>query len=115
MLNARTSRRWLISQFEKLGVTDEQLIVERHVCACSTNLTETGKFGINPSNVFGFWDFVGGRFSVWSAIGVLPLSLQYGYATVKEFLRGGSSIDEHFISAPFNVSNLLFRKIFHYY
>lgn len=61
---------------------DEQLIVERHVCACSTNLNETSKFGINPNNVFGFWDFVGGRFSVWSAIGVLPLSLQYGFSTV---------------------------------
>ena len=103
MLNARTSRRWLISELGKLGVTDEKLIVERHVCACSTNLAETGKFGVNPQNVFGFWDYVGGRFSVWSAIGVLPLSLQYGFDVSKQFLEGGHSIDEHFLNSKFEV------------
>jgi glucose-6-phosphate isomerase len=55
------------------------LIARSHICACSTNLTETSKFGIDKDNVFGFWDFVGGRFSVWSAIGVLPLSVHFGY------------------------------------
>ena len=49
------------------------------MCAVSTNLIETSKFGLADDNVFGFWDWVGGRYSVCSAIGILPLSLQYGY------------------------------------
>ena len=55
------------------------MIAEKHICACSTNIAETSKFGIHKDNVFGFWDFVGGRFSVWSAIGVLPLSIHFGF------------------------------------
>jgi len=54
-------------------------IISKHVCACSTNLELTGKFGIDDKNVFAFWDFVGGRFSVWSSIGILPLSIHFGY------------------------------------
>ena len=54
----------------------------------------TKEFGIASDNVFGFWDFVGGRFSVWSAIGVLPLSVTFGYETVKKFLSGGHSMDK---------------------
>ncbi|PPD80550.1 hypothetical protein GOBAR_DD22520 [Gossypium barbadense] len=59
------------------------------------------KFGIDPNNAFAFWDWVGGRYSVCSAVGVLPLSLQYGFSIVEKFLKGASSIDEHFRSAPF--------------
>jgi glucose-6-phosphate isomerase len=51
------------------------------MCACSTNLQETSKFGI--TNVFGFWDWVGGRFSVSSAIGILPLSIHFGFETMQ--------------------------------
>lgn len=83
----------MISEYAKLGITDAALIAEKHICACSTNIKETDKFGINKNNVFGFWDFVGGRFSVWSAIGVLPLSIHFGYETASEFLAGGHSID----------------------
>lgn len=68
------------------------------MCAVSTNLSATKSFGIKDENVFGFWDWVGGRFSVSSAVGVLPLSLQYGYELVEEFLKGLNSVDTHFNS-----------------
>ena len=58
---------------------DKKKIVNCHIAAGSTALEETRKFGIADDNVFGFWDFVGGRFSVWSVVGALPLSLHYGY------------------------------------
>lgn len=96
MLNARSCRRWLLDSYHNLGVDDDKKIVAHHVAACSTNLAETEKFGIDKNNVFGFWDYIGGRFSVWSAIGALPLSLYFGHDVVKEFLKGGHSIDKHF-------------------
>jgi glucose-6-phosphate isomerase len=61
------------------------------MCACSTNLELTTKFGINT--VFGFWDWVGGRFSVCSAIGILPLSIHFGFETMEQFLKGAEYID----------------------
>ena len=64
------------------------------MCACSTNLESTSNFGIDDQKVFGFWDFVGGRFSVSSAIGVLPLSIHFGYDIMEKFLEGARSIDE---------------------
>ena len=64
------------------------------MCACSTNLELTTKFGI--STVFGFWDWVGGRFSVCSSIGVLPLSIQFGFDVMDEFLDGANNIDHLF-------------------
>ena len=57
-------------------------ILKAHLCAVSTNLESTGKFGIASVNVFGFWNWVGGRYSVSSAVGVLPLSLHYGFEVV---------------------------------
>lgn len=63
------------------------------MCACSTNLDLTSKFGISDSKVFGFWDFVGGRFSVTSAIGILPLSIHFGYEVMESFLQGARDID----------------------
>ncbi|RWW35220.1 hypothetical protein BHE74_00059874, partial [Ensete ventricosum] len=59
------------------------------------------KFGIDPANTFAFWDWVGGRYSVCSAVGVLPLSLQYGFPIIEKFLNGASNIDNHFYSASF--------------
>ncbi|XP_011006743.1 PREDICTED: glucose-6-phosphate isomerase, cytosolic 2B-like isoform X2 [Populus euphratica] len=59
------------------------------------------KFGIDPINAFAFWDWVGGRFSVCSVVGVLPLSLQYGFSIAGKFLKGAQSIDQHSYSAPF--------------
>ena len=58
------------------------------MAACSTDLDKTGAFGIDPANVFGFWDWVGGRFSCHSAVGMVPLSLQYGFDIMRQFLDG---------------------------
>ena len=60
--------------------------VSKHMVAVSTNLKLVTEFGINSDNAFGFWDWVGGRYSVCSAVGILPLSLQYGFDIMQEFL-----------------------------
>lgn len=62
----------------------------KHMVAVSTNLKLVQAFGIDPKNAFGFWDWVGGRYSVTSAVGMVPLSLQYGFAVMEEFLQGQS-------------------------
>merc|ERR1712151_734543 len=74
--------------------------IAKHVAACSTALEKTTEFGIDKENVFGFWDWVGGRFSVCSAVGVLPLSLQYGFDVISQFLDGCAAMDQHFLTAP---------------
>ncbi|XP_078430425.1 sugar isomerase (SIS) family protein [Wolffia australiana] len=94
MLNARTLREWISSA---LGAQ----AVAKHMVAVSTNIELVEKFGIDPNNAFAFWDWVGGRYSVCSAVGVLPLSLQYGFSIVEKFLSGARSIDNHFHSTPF--------------
>ncbi|CAL9102293.1 unnamed protein product, partial [Musa textilis] len=94
MLNARTMREWISSA---LGTQ----AVAKHMVAVSTNLMLVEKFGIDPANTFAFWDWVGGRYSVCSAVGVLPLSLQYGFPIVEKFLNGASNIDNHFYSGSF--------------
>ncbi|MDD5299933.1 MAG: glucose-6-phosphate isomerase [Gallionella sp.] len=93
LTNARSARAWLI---EKLG--DEQAVA-KHFAAVSTNLEATAKFGINSENVFEFWDWVGGRYSLWSAIG-LPIALYVGMDRFEELLGGAYAMDEHFRSAP---------------
>jgi glucose-6-phosphate isomerase len=93
MLNARTVRAWLV---KALGAK----AVAKHMVAVSTNLPEVEAFGIDPQNVFGFWDWVGGRYSVCSAVGVLPLSLQFGYPRLAEFLAGAHAMDAHATTAP---------------
>lgn len=89
LTNANSARAWLI---EKLG--NEQAVA-RHFAAVSTNLEATAKFGINPRNVFEFWDWVGGRYSLWSAIG-LPIALYVGMEKFEELLDGAYAMDEHF-------------------
>ena len=93
LTNARSARAWLI---EQLG--DEQSVAT-HFAAVSTNLEATSKFGINPENVFEFWDWVGGRYSLWSAIG-LPIALYVGMDKFEELLDGAHAMDNHFRSAP---------------
>lgn len=93
LANARTARAWLI---EHLGT---ELAVGKHFAAVSTNLEATSKFGINPENVFEFWDWVGGRYSLWSAIG-LPIALYIGMDNFQRLLAGAHAMDEHFRSAP---------------
>lgn len=93
MLNARTMRKWIV---DALG----QEAVAKHMVAVSTNIKGVADFGIDPKNAFGFWDWVGGRYSVSSAVGVLPLALQYGYDVVDRFLAGAHDMDEHFRTTP---------------
>eukprot|EP00178_Gracilaria_changii_P012581 TRINITY_DN3561_c0_g1_i1.p1 TRINITY_DN3561_c0_g1~~TRINITY_DN3561_c0_g1_i1.p1 ORF type:complete len:559 (+),score=107.75 TRINITY_DN3561_c0_g1_i1:472-2148(+) len=97
MLNARTMRAWIT---DALGSD----AVSKHMIAVSTNLDAVKQFGIDPQNVFGFWDWVGGRYSVTSAVGVVPLALQYGFEVVSQFLAGAHDMDEHFRSAPFDAN-----------
>jgi glucose-6-phosphate isomerase len=91
--NARTARAWLVAH---LGSEDA---VAKHFAAVSTNLAETTKFGINPENVFEFWDWVGGRYSLWSAIG-LPIALYIGMENFERLLAGAHAMDEHFRHTP---------------
>ncbi len=92
MTNARSARTWLVAA---LG----EAAVQQHFAAISTNLEAVAAFGIDPARAFGFWDWVGGRYSVWSAIG-LPVMIAVGPAQFAEFLQGAHHMDEHFRSAP---------------
>jgi glucose-6-phosphate isomerase len=89
MTNARSARAWFAMQ----GGTD----VARHFAALTTNVAEARAFGITTT--FGFWDWVGGRYSLWSAIG-LPIALAVGAQRFRELLAGASDMDQHFASAP---------------
>lgn len=100
MLNARTAKKWMIDGLAEKGVTDEASIASKHIIAVSTAIPKCVEFGIDKENIFGFWNWVGGRFSVCSAVGVLPLSLQYSYEVMSSFLDGAHDIDEHFFTAP---------------
>jgi len=93
LTNAHSARTWLIAQ---LG---DESAVAKHFAAVSTNLQATAKFGINPDNVFEFWDWVGGRYSLWSAIG-LPIALFLGMDKFEALLSGAHVMDEHFRHAP---------------
>jgi glucose-6-phosphate isomerase len=94
MTNARTARRWIVNG---LG-TDEA--VARHFVAVSTNAAEVSKFGIDRTNMFGFWDWVGGRYSMDSAIG-LSTMIAVGPDNFRSLLKGFHAMDEHFRTAPF--------------
>jgi glucose-6-phosphate isomerase len=91
--NARSARRWLVDSVNEKAVA-------KHFVAVSTHDELVAEFGIDTDNMFGFWDWVGGRFSVDSAIG-LSLMLAIGPERFEEFLAGFRTIDEHFRSAPF--------------
>lgn len=94
MTNAHSARTWLVN-----ALTDETA-VSRHFVAISTNRQKVTEFGINPDNMFEFWDWVGGRYSLWSAIG-LSIALYIGMDNFEELLAGAHRVDEHFRSAPF--------------
>jgi glucose-6-phosphate isomerase len=94
MTNARTARAWCV---HALG--DEQAVA-RHFVAVSTNAAEVARFGIDPQNMFGFWDWVGGRYSMDSAIG-LSTMLAIGPENFRAMLAGFHTMDEHFRTAPF--------------
>jgi glucose-6-phosphate isomerase len=92
MMNAQTARRWFLEQ-----APEEALA--KHFVAVSTNTEAIKAFGIDPANMFPFWDWVGGRYSVWSAIG-LSVALAVGFGYFADFLAGAHAMDEHFRSAP---------------
>ena len=100
MLNARTARRWILDGLAKAGVSDESAVISQHVCAVSTAIDKATAFGIDAANIFGFWNWVGGRFSVCSAVGLVPLSLCFSYDVLSAFLDGAHDMDEHFFDAP---------------
>lgn len=92
MTNAHSARKWLA---DALG----EEAVPNHFAAVSTNLPACAKFGIREDRIFGFWDWVGGRYSVWSAIG-LPVALAVGYDNFAKFLAGADAMDRHFLETP---------------
>ncbi len=94
MVNARTARAWFMDQ-----VHDERAIA-KHFAALSTNTAAVTKFGIDPQNMFEFWDWVGGRYSLWSAIG-LSIAIAIGFEQFEELLSGAHQADEHFRTTPF--------------
>ena len=87
MMNAAYAKKWL-----------GDLDVAKHMIALSTNEQAVTQFGIDSKNMFPFWDWVGGRFSVWSAIG-MPIALAYGFDVLQDFLDGGKAMDDHFQKA----------------
>ena len=105
LTNARQARAWLLEQLQASGAIDgtaEQKAeaVEKHFVAVSTNLERVKDFGIDPANAFGFWDWVGGRYSVDSAVG-LTLAIVFGPARFEEFLAGFRQVDQYFAETPF--------------
>ncbi len=94
MTNAHTARNWFLKH-----ATNEKFI-SQHFAALSTNEKEVVKFGIDKANMFEFWDWVGGRYSLWSAIG-LSIALTIGYTNFEDLLKGAFATDEHFKTAKF--------------
>lgn len=93
MTNAQSARDWL------LKAAKNESAVAKHFAALSTNAKDVEKFGIDTNNMFEFWDWVGGRYSLWSAIG-LSIALSIGFENFEELLNGAHEMDKHFRSAP---------------
>ncbi|OAM31266.1 glucose-6-phosphate isomerase [Eikenella longinqua] len=102
LLNAQAARRWFLQSGRN------EADIAQHFAAVSANVEAAAAFGIAPQNVFAMFDWVGGRYSVWSAIG-LPVMCAVGRENFREFLRGGHAMDEHFLHAPWrhNIPALL--------
>ncbi|TAF94049.1 MAG: glucose-6-phosphate isomerase [Cytophagia bacterium] len=94
MANAHSARNWF------LQTAKDKSLVAKHFVAISTNATEVEKFGIDTNNMFGFWDWVGGRYSLWSAIG-LSIACYIGFNNFEQLLQGAHDMDNHFRSARF--------------
>ena len=94
MTNANTAKKWFLDN----GGSEKD--IAKHFAALSTNTKAVTEFGIDPENMFEFWDWVGGRYSLWSAIG-LSIACVIGYENFEELLKGAYSIDRHFKTAPF--------------
>nr|WP_314896672.1 glucose-6-phosphate isomerase [uncultured Flavobacterium sp.] len=94
LTNSETIRKWFLQ-------SAKQEDVAKHFVAVSTNIAKVTEFGINPDNVFPMWDWVGGRFSLWSAVG-LSISLAVGFENFDELLSGANKMDDHFKTADFD-------------
>ncbi len=94
MTNAHTARNWFLQH------AGDEAMVAKHFAALSTNEKAVVAFGIAPENMFGFWDWVGGRYSLWSAIG-LSIALTIGFENFEDLLKGAYNIDKHFAEVPF--------------
>ena len=94
LTNAHSARRWFLSH------GGNEKAIAQHFVAVSTNRSAVQKFGIDPDNMFEFWDWVGGRYSLWSAIG-LPIALAIGMDNFYSLLEGARDMDQHFATAPF--------------
>ena len=92
--NANTIRKWFLD-------TATQEAVKHHFVAVSTNLNQVKAFGISSENIFPMWDWVGGRFSLWSAVG-LSICCAVGYKNFEDLLKGGQEMDQHFKTTPFS-------------
>ena len=95
MTNAHTAKNWFLKKVKN------EKHVAKHFVAISTNETEVLKFGIDKKNIFGFRDWVGGRYSLWSSIG-LSIALVIGYKNFEDLLKGGNNIDNHFFNSDFS-------------
>ena len=95
MANAKSARNWLLERVK------DPSAVAKHFVAISTNSPKVAEFGIDTANMFEFWDWVGGRYSIWSSIG-LPIALAVGMDRFESMLEGAHRIDEHFRTAPFH-------------
>ncbi|PSW59837.1 glucose-6-phosphate isomerase [Photobacterium kishitanii] len=93
MTNALSARDWF------LAMAEDKAHVAKHFAALSTNAESVAEFGIDTDNMFEFWDWVGGRYSLWSAIG-LSISLAVGFDNFIKLLEGGHAMDNHFVQAP---------------
>jgi len=93
MTNARSAREWFLQRAK------DEAAIAKHFVAISTNEPEVKKFGIAPENMFVFWDWVGGRYSLWSSIG-LPIAIAAGFGHFEQILDGAHQMDEHFRTAP---------------
>ena len=115
MANAGTARQWFLDSGGK------EADIAKHFVAVSTSTGEVTRFGIDPVNMFEFWDWVGGRYSIWSAIG-LPLALSIGMDNFEAFLGGAHDMDKHFRTAEFRknipvilgLTGILYNNFFGY-
>jgi glucose-6-phosphate isomerase len=94
MTNAQSARQWFLARAK------DEAAIAKHFIAISTNAEKVSEFGIDTANMFEFWDWVGGRFSLWSSIG-LSIALAVGMDCFEELLSGAHLVDEHFRTAPF--------------
>jgi glucose-6-phosphate isomerase len=124
LTNAREARTWLLGELQASGAIDgsdekNAEAVSKHFVAVSTNLEKVAEFGIDPKNAFGFWNWVGGRYSVDSAVGT-SLAVVFGPQRFEEFLHGFHEIDEYFAATPFEknvvvllgILNVWYRNFF---